>query len=103
MSLERGTVTLDGEPAGTTDADGRTAVTIAEPGNHTVAATVDGLESSPVTVCAITEDGETVTPTATATPTEATTESGSSVPGFTPLTAVLAIAVSLAALGLRRR
>lgn len=103
--VEGATVTLDGEPAGTTDADGRAAVTVANPGNHTVAATVDGLESSPVTVRAISEGGATVTPTATATatPTETTTGSGSSTPGFTPLTAVLAIAVSLAILALRRR
>ena len=105
--VEGATVLLDGEPAGTTDADGRAAVTIEEPGNHTIAAGTDGLESSSVTIRAIPEDGATVTPTststATATPTEATPESGFSVPGFTPVTAVFAIAVSLAVLALRRR
>ena len=103
--VEGATILVDGEPAGTTDADGRVAVTVAEPGNHTIAATMDGLESASVTVRAIPEDGETVTstPTTTATPTEATPGSGSSTPGFTPLAAVLAIAVSLSILALRRR
>ena len=107
--VEGATILLDGEPAGTTDADGRATVTIEEPGNHTVAAAKDGLDSSSVTVRAIPEEGETLTPTATPTPTatatttEASPGSGSSTPGFTSLAAVLAIAVSLAILALRRR
>jgi hypothetical protein len=101
--VEGATVLLDGEAVSSTDADGRAAVTVEEPGNHTLAAEKEGVDSSPVTIRAIPEDGETATPTQTPTATEASPGSGSSTPGFTPLTAILALSVSLAILALRRR
>ena len=100
------TILLDGEPVGPTDADGRAAMTVAEPGTHTLAAEKDGVGSDQVTIRAIPEEGATVTPTATRTPAPTTTStsgSGLGVPGFTPLTAVVAIAVSVAVVILRRR
>ncbi|MFB6091258.1 MAG: carboxypeptidase-like regulatory domain-containing protein [Halobellus sp.] len=101
--VEGASVLLDGDPVGTTEADGRVTVPIDQPGTHTLVATKGNLRSSPVTVRAITEESETSTPTRTATPTEAPTRSDSETPGFTPLAAVLAIAASLASLALRRR
>ena len=102
--VEGATILLDGEAVSSTDADGRAAVTVEEPGNHTLAAEKEGVDSSPVTIRAIPEGGET--PTSTPPPpttTEASPGSGSSTPGFTPLTALLAISVSVAILALRRR
>jgi uncharacterized GH25 family protein len=103
--VEGAAILLDGEDVSATDADGRAVVTVEEPGNHTLAATKDGLNSSSVTIRAIPEEGETVTSTSTQTLTTAETSpgSGSSTPGFTPLTAVLAIVVSLSIFALRRR
>ncbi len=101
--VEDATILLDGESVGSTGADGRATVTIEEPGNHTIAAETDDLNSDSVTVRAIAEDEETPTQTQTPTPVGTSPESGFSVPGFTPLTAVLAIAASLAILLLRRR
>lgn len=102
--VEGATVLLDGESAGSTDADGRATVLIEEAGNHTLAAENDGLSSSTVTVRGISEDEETSTSTPTPTPTATeTTSSGSSTPGFTSLAAVLAVGVTIAVLALRRR
>jgi len=105
--VEGATVLVDGESVASTDADGRAVVTLKQPGEYTLSAADDDLNSSAVTVRAIPEAGgtrtATATPTATPTPTEAAPGSGLSVPGFTPLTAVLAVAVSLALLALRRR
>jgi uncharacterized GH25 family protein len=105
--VEGATVLLDGEPAGTTDADGRATVTVEEPGEHTLAAETDGLDAAPTTIRAIPEDGTTSTPTPSPTSTPSSTEaapgSGLSVPGFTPLTAAVGIVVALAVLAVRRR
>lgn len=93
------TVRLDDEAVGETDANGQLAVTVSEPGNHTLVAEDGELRSGTVTVAGVDENGEI--PTATATATEETDESTASTPGFTSLTAVLALlAVALIA---RRR
>ena len=104
-SVEGATILLDGEPAGSTDADGRAAVTVADPGNHTLAAETDGVNSASVTVRAISEGGETETETMTpvVTTTETSPTSDSSTPGFTLVTALLAIVVSVAIFARRRR
>lgn len=64
---------LDDEPAGTTGDDGRVIVSTEDPGNHTLVAATNGPHSSPVSIKAIAEEGET--PIATATPTATPTES----------------------------
>jgi len=101
--VEGATILLDGEAVRATDVDGRATVTVEESGNHTLAASKEGLNSSSVAIRAIAEEGETMTSTPILTPTEASSDSGSSTPGFTTLTAILAISVSLAILALRRR
>lgn len=103
------TILLDDESAGTTDADGRAAVTVAEPGNHTLAAATADLTADPTTIRAIPEGGTTATeppsttPAPTATGTDSDPGTGLGVPGFTPLTALLAVATALAVLAVRRR
>jgi hypothetical protein len=105
-SVAGATVLLDDEPVGTTDDDGRVTVSIEEPGNHTLVATTDELRSSRVTITAITAAGET--PTATATPTATSSasptppETGVGGPGFTVLSAVLALVVGVVILIFRR-
>lgn len=112
-------VTLDGEAVGTTDGAGQLRITIPSAGNHTVSAssgsvsaegtTIVGVRVSTdtptptVTPTATTTSTATATPTATTTPTEEppTTTTAVSLPGFTPIMAVLAILA--AALLLRRR
>lgn len=105
------TVYLDGERVGTTDGEGEASIRIADPGEHTLYVSKDGVRSNEVTVEAISADGgadtETADPTPTASPTvestptaTATTTSGSS-PGFAPVLAVLAIVLVGARLGRR--
>jgi len=101
--VEGATILLDGEAVRATDVDGRATVTVEESGNHTLAASKEGLNSSSVAIRAIPEEGDTMTSMPILTPTEASSDSGSSTPGFTTLTAILAISVSLAILALRRR
>lgn len=110
-SVEDATVSLDDEPVGTTGDNGRVTVPIEDPGTHTLVAATDGLRSSPVTIEAIaSEDGTTTataTPTATATATETEsptpTETDVGGPGFTTMSAVLALVAGIALLMLRRR
>ncbi len=95
--VEGATVRRNDETVGETDANGQLAVTIPEPGNHTLVAEDGELRSESVTVTGVGADGETITPTETAEP----TDTDASTPGFTALTAVLALlAVALLA---RRR
>ncbi|MFA1612103.1 hypothetical protein [Halobellus rubicundus] len=102
--VEGATVLLDDDSAGTSGADGRVTLVVEEPGTHSLVATADGLRSDPVTIRAIPEDGETLTPSATPSDTSTGTASGSgsSTPGFTLFTAVLAVAGAIGALALRR-
>jgi hypothetical protein len=108
-SVEGATVLLDDEEVGTTDEDGRVTVPIDDAGDHTLVAATDGLRSSSVTIRGIAEAGETPTATATATPTAAPTESATPVetnvgsPGFTTMTALLALVAGVALLTRRRR
>jgi hypothetical protein len=89
------TVTLDGDPVGTTDDDGEFAVGIDAPGEHTLRATDDGVASEPVTVDVVDADA-TPTPAATPTATTATTptETEASAPGFTVVVAALSVLVA---------
>jgi len=106
-SVEGATVLLDDESVGTTGEDGQLTVSIDDPGDYTFVASTNGQESSPVTIEAI--SGEDATPTATATATETTTESptptetGVGSPGFTLLSALLALVSGIALLALRRQ
>ena len=96
-------VTLDGEQVATTDADGTARVAIDSEGAHTLTAALEGVESAEVSVEGIGVDDATPTdsPTATETP-----EAGpqAPLPGFTPVTVVLAL-LTLAGVGflVRRR
>ncbi|UIO98591.1 carboxypeptidase-like regulatory domain-containing protein [Halobaculum sp. CBA1158] len=102
------TVRVDGEAVGTTGDDGSLTVRFDAEGNHTVVAETDELTAEAVTVEVVSERTalpSTASPTATATATEppdaatATPEpdAGISIPGFTPITAALAM-VTLGAL-----
>jgi uncharacterized protein GlcG (DUF336 family) len=87
-------VLVDGEQAATTDDDGVARAVIESEGEHEVTAELDGVTSAPVVVegIAVDESTPTASPTATATAT-GTPEPGPSVPlpGFTPVTVVLAL------------
>ena len=100
------TLLLDGEAVGTTDDEGRVTVPVDAPGNHTVVATTDGLRSSSVTIRGIAEAGTTPTATATATATSTDsptpTETAVGGPGFTLLTALVALGTALAVLTRRQ-
>ncbi|MFC7068416.1 carboxypeptidase regulatory-like domain-containing protein [Halobaculum lipolyticum] len=107
-------VSVDGEEVGTTGGDGSVTLRFEEAGDRTVVAeTADGT-SGELTVTVVRE--ATPTPTATATPdptptatetppaTTAAPDTGVSFPGFTPVTAVLAVLTAAALfVGLRRR
>lgn len=94
------TVTLDGDPVGTTDDEGEIAVRIDDPGDHALRATDDDVTSDAVRVEAVDPDGTTPTPTGTdapadtATATPTTTATSLVGPGFTPVAAVLAVLVA---------
>lgn len=104
-SVEGATVLLDDESVGTTDEDGQVTVTVDNPGDYTFVASTNGLESSPATIEAI--SGEDSTATATATETESGTDMGTEtdvgVPGFTVVSAMLALVSGLAILARRRQ
>lgn len=94
------TVLLDGEQVGMTGGDGTITVRLEEVGNHTVVAEADDLTSQPLTIVVVRAQTATATPTETPTATPTVTdrptttapaETGVSFPGFTPLTAVLAV------------
>ncbi|WP_277553025.1 carboxypeptidase regulatory-like domain-containing protein [Halobaculum limi] len=107
------TVSLDGETVGMTGGDGTITVRFEEAGNHTVVAEADDLTSQPLTIVVVRAQTATATPTATATATPTATdqplttdsaETGVSFPGFTPLTAVIAVlAVASLFVGYSRR
>jgi hypothetical protein len=117
--IENATILLDGESAARTDGTGGAAVRVPSSGEHELRARTGRLESDPVTVRAV--SAETPTPESTSTPTPAptasptasptataapqTTDGGSGVTtlGFTVLTGLLGMAVSIAALLFVRR
>ncbi|WP_430505502.1 carboxypeptidase-like regulatory domain-containing protein [Haloparvum sp. PAK95] len=103
--VEGVTVTLDGEVVGETEADGTLRFEVSEPGNHTLVATGEGVESSPVRIRAISDEPDataTATETAAATDTPTTTTE-ESADGFGVGLALLAlVAVALVAVGRRR-
>lgn len=88
----------------------RVALSIEDQGNHTVVAATNALRSSPVTITAITAEGETPTATATLTATTTATptaspsspETGVGAPGFTLLSALLVLVAGIVILTLRR-
>jgi uncharacterized GH25 family protein len=102
------TVLLDEEAVGTTDDEGRVTVPIEEPGNHTLVATTNGLESAQVTIRGVAEAGSTPTATPTATATATATDSPTPVetavgaPGFTVVSVLAALAAGLGVLARRR-
>lgn len=108
-SVENATVLLDDDPVGTSGEDGQVTVSIENPGDHTLVAATNGLRSSPVTVEAIAGEDATPTATATATTTATSAESPTPVdtnvgsPGFTTITALLALVAGVALLTRRRR
>lgn len=94
-------VTLDGEQVATTDAEGTARVTIDSEGTHTLAAELDGVTSAGVTVEGVGVDDSTPTASPTAT---STAGPQAPLPGFTPVTVVLALlALAGVALLSRRR
>ncbi|MFC7136857.1 hypothetical protein ACFQRB_10890 [Halobaculum litoreum] len=100
-------VLVDGEQVATTGGDGTATLRFDEAGDRTVVAESDELTSGELTVTVVRERTATPTPTATPdpTPTPSPTaaettdqgETGVSFPGFSPLTAVVAV-LTLAAL-----
>jgi hypothetical protein len=79
-------------------------VRIADPGEHTLYVTKDGVRSNEVRVEAISAGGGATTPTSTSTPsvtptstTTATATTTGTSPGFGPVVAALAVLLLLAA------
>ena len=107
--IEGAQVSLDGETAALTGADGRAAVRLETAGNHTLEASANGRIAEPVTVVAVRPGSGTATATAvrtdtpspTPTPTPEPTTSAT-IPGFT-LGATLAALVAAALVTLGRR
>ena len=102
-SVPNATVTRGGEDVGTTDANGEVDVTIPSAGqvNYTVS---DGTAEATIAVEGYDPDATDIPEnlsTPTSTPTETAT-SGGSGPGFTPVTAVVAL-LALSLLAYRRR
>jgi len=98
------TVRLDGEVVGETEADGTLRFEVSEPGNHTLVAANESVESSPVQIRSISDEPDaTTTATETAaqtdTPSTATEESAD---GFGVVLALLAL-VAVATVGIGRR
>jgi PGF-CTERM protein len=104
-------VTLDDEAVGETDETGELRLTIPTAGNHTIQAVDGSVQSDGTTVVGVQVATETPMPTSTpaATPTDSsttaenppTTTTAVSLPGFTPVVAVLGLL--LTAFILRRR
>lgn len=88
-AVEGATVLVDGDGGGETDANGVARVAIESEGDHTVVASLDGVRSDGVTVQGVSvgdsSDGEA---TGTDTPGAGTQVP---MPGFTPVTVVLAV------------
>jgi hypothetical protein len=113
--VQGATVTLGGTERGTTDAKGELRVTVEGAGDVPVVASKGGVTADELVIQGVEAEQETPTPAATATPTapptatptltaaegEPTTTTAVELPGFTALSAVLALALS--ALFLRRR
>lgn len=104
-------VYLDGERVGTTDGEGEARIRIADPGDHTLYVTKNGVRSNEVQVEAISADGgsdsadatatATTTPESTGTETPTATMTTGTSPGFTPMLALLAMFVVAARLARR--
>lgn len=87
--VEGVTIQVDGEAAGTTDAEGVAKATLEEGGTVTITAVDQGVTSEPVTVEVVGDDTPTETETGTETGTE--TPEGEGVPGFGFVPAALAL------------
>lgn len=85
------TVLLDGEEVATTGTDGQARFLVESAGNHTVTAEVDGVASAGTTVQGVAVDEGTPAPSATPFPSATPGAEGVRLPGFTPVTAVLAL------------
>ncbi|WP_255151823.1 carboxypeptidase-like regulatory domain-containing protein [Halorarius halobius] len=98
------TVSLDGDQVATTDGDGQARFLIQEAGEHTITAGRNGVTSPGVVVDGVAVDDSTPTASPSATPTASATPGGPQVPlpGFTPVTAVLAL-LALAGVALLSR
>ena len=107
-------VLVDGEAVGRTGGDGTLTVRLDSAGNRTIVAETDERTSAPRTIAVVRERTPTASPTATptATPTASPTatatatptpESSVSFPGFTPLSAVLALLSLAGAAGIAAR
>lgn len=105
-------VLLDGEAVGETDSAGELRISIESEGEHTLRARAGDVRSEATTVTGISPGAETPTDTPTASPTATatgtatateppTTTTAVSLPGFTPVVAVLGLL--LAGLLFRRR
>lgn len=103
--VEGATVELDGEVVGETEADGTLRFEVSEPGNHTLVAMNESVESNPVQIRAISDESDaTATATESAAQTDApATTTEDSADGFGVGLALLAVvAVALAGVGRRR-
>lgn len=99
------TVTRGDDEVGETDENGELAVPINETGEHTFVANAEDLSSSEVTVEAISAERATQTSSEATTSSEQLTvpeQLGVNSPGFTPLSAVVAV-LALSVLALRSR
>ncbi|MFC6785506.1 carboxypeptidase regulatory-like domain-containing protein [Halobaculum halobium] len=93
-------VLVDDEVVGRTGGEGTLTIRLEDAGNRTLVAETDDLTSDPRSIAVVRERTPTPTPTETATETPAPTttpettepESSTSFPGFTPVSAVVAIA-----------
>lgn len=104
-AVPNATISRDGETVATTDASGEATATVPAAGNVTFTAESGSL-SSTVTIEGVQSGGSTTptaTPTATATEQPTTDSTGTSGPGFTPVLALLAVALVAALLARTRR
>jgi uncharacterized protein (TIGR03382 family) len=112
-AVEGATVQFDGDSVGQTDTDGELSVTIESEGTHRIAASTGNLTAA-ATVEGVRAATETPSLTATPTPTATRTATAADAPtttapsfgfgpGFTPVTALVAVLVAIGLVLLRRR
>lgn len=97
-------VRLNGDVVGETDSNGDIRFEVSEPGNHSLVAEHEGVESDPVEIKAIADESETTeTETGTATATETETEPETTEDEGAGFGVVLAVLALVAIAGISRR